>query len=354
MWLLGAICYPLPMSQTKLGVWALAFGYFACYVPFSALTKALSEGKLEGMNSPLNGFELLPVSAMTSLVTTLIFLTFMGWWRYSGRRSFGRFSIPFPSIWTCLSGACSSAIIVTTTLSYTFKGVSIVFVMLLMRGGVLCIAPMVDMMSGRLVRWFSWAGFAFSLVALFVAFAEKGGYAISVTCAVCVVIYLASYFVRLKLMSKLAKSSQEDANRRYFVEEQLVATPLVVFGLFAYALWGNTDIASDLMFGYTQIWSNPILPQVLLVGLLSQGIGIFGVLLLLDKSENTFCVPINRSSSILAGVVASVGLSVLYGSAMPSAHNLVGALLIVVAILFLTLPPMLQKRRALLSKSAAA
>ena len=35
-------------------------------------------------------------------------------------------------------------IIVTTTLAYTFEGVSIVFMMLLMRGGVLGIAPVVD------------------------------------------------------------------------------------------------------------------------------------------------------------------------------------------------------------------
>ena len=82
----------------------------------------------------------------------------------------------------------------------------------------------------------------------------------------------------------------------------------------------------------------------LLVGLLSQGTGIFGGLILLDKRENTYCVPVNRSSSILAGVVASFSLAAWLGMAAPSAYELAGAGLVVAAILVLTIPPMLAKR----------
>jgi len=59
------------------------------------------------------------------------------WWRYASRHElFGR-SVPGPRRLTLLSGACTSMVVVTTTLAYTFDGVSIVFAMLLMRGGVL-------------------------------------------------------------------------------------------------------------------------------------------------------------------------------------------------------------------------
>ena len=128
---------PKASSSFLLGVWGYALGYFICYVPFSALTKALSEGKVHGAGSKLSGFQLLPVSALASLLGTIVFLWATGWWRYSGRRQIKSWSIPMPNKWTFLSGVGSSAIIITTTLSYTFKGVSIVFVMLLMRGGVL-------------------------------------------------------------------------------------------------------------------------------------------------------------------------------------------------------------------------
>ena len=44
--------------------------------------------------------------------------------------------------------------------------------MLLMRGGLLVMAPLVDALSGRRVRWFSWVAFLLSLGALFVAFGK--------------------------------------------------------------------------------------------------------------------------------------------------------------------------------------
>jgi len=42
---------------------------------------------------------------------------------------------------------CTAGIIGTTTLAYTFEGVSIVFVMLLMRGGVLLIIAAILVLS---------------------------------------------------------------------------------------------------------------------------------------------------------------------------------------------------------------
>ena len=202
-----------------------------------------------------------------------------------------------------------------------------------------------DSISGRRVRWFSWVALTLSLLALWISFSEKSGYSISVACTICVAVYLLSYFVRLRFMSHLAKSDKDAANRRYFVEEQWVATPVAVLALFGYGALGQGEIASDLWFGYTQIWHHIALPQVLWIGVLSQAIGICGGLLLLEKQENTFCVPINRSSSILAGVVASLLLNLVYSDPMPSSYTMTGALFILVAILFLTLPPLLEKRR---------
>jgi hypothetical protein len=308
-------------------------GYFLFYVPFSALTKALSEGKF---GVKLDGFQILPISVLASFIVMMVFLAATGWWRHSR---------PLPSIWTTLSGLCASAIIITTTLSYTFKGVSIVFVMLLMRGGVLCLAPVVDLVSKRKVRWFSWIGFGLSLLALLVAFSESSGYSINLACAICVGVYLLSYFIRLRFMSRLAKTDVGNANLRFFVEEQWASTPGAFLGLLIYGCFGQSQVATDIWIGITSLWSSPQLGYVILVGVLSQGIGIFGGLLLLDKSENTFCVPINRSSSILAGVVASYGLTFIYHSRAPSPANLAGAALIIIAILFLTVPPQLEKRR---------
>lgn len=342
-----------PATTSAPSIWWFAFGYFACYAPYSALTKALSSGALSGMGPALDGFAILPVSTLASLVGMFAFLGLSGWLRHAGSRRVLGVRVPWPSPWTFLSGIATGAVIATTTLAYTFEGVSIVFVMLLMRGGVLIIAPIVDATSGRKVKWFSWVGLGLSLAALLVAFAEDGGYDITLLCALDVAIYLAAYFVRLRFMSRLAKSESGDQNKRFFVEEQMVATPAITLALAITAFVGTGAIPEALRSGFVDVWSSPMLPAVIVVGLLSQGTGVFGGLILLDKRENTFCVPVNRSSSILAGVLASYGLAILLDRSPPSGFELVGAGLVLAAIGVLTVPPLLAKRRSAIESPPA-
>jgi hypothetical protein len=212
-------------------------------------------------------------------------------------------------------------------------------------GGVLILAPLVDAISKRIVRWFSWAGLTLSIVALFVGVRDSSN-AITLTCAVNVGAYLVSYFVRLQFMTRLAKSSIPNANIRYFVEEQMVATPTTLLSLFVLSLVGPATVQPDLHAGFTTFFSSPLLGFALLVGLFSQGTGVFGGLILLDKRENTYCVPVNRCSSVLAGVLASYALFWAFDQKTPPAAELTGAALIVGAILFLTVPVMVEKRMA--------
>lgn len=326
-------------------IWWFAFGYAACYAPYSALTKALTGGLLPKMERGLTGFELLPATVITSVVGMFTFLTLARWWRFASHGRLFGVSLPRPTRYTFLSGLCTAAIIGTTTLAYTFDGVSIVFVMLLMRGGVLILAPIVDALSRRKTRWFSWVGLGLSLAALVLAFSEEGGYDITLVCAIDVAVYLVSYFVRFRFMSRLAKSEDPAVNKRYFVEEQMVASPALLITLGVVAWTGASETALAVRAGFTTFFSRPIVAEALLVGLLSQGTGIFGSLVYLDKRENTFSVPVNRSSSILAGVLASYALTWFLGGAPPSWHQLGGAGLIVAAILFLSIPPALEKRR---------
>ena len=103
-WTGGALKKP-GESSSSASIWWLAFGYFACYAPYSALTKALSRGALPGMDAPLSGFELLPATTLASLVGMFAFLGLSGWFRHAGRRRVLGLSLPFPSRWTFLSRA---------------------------------------------------------------------------------------------------------------------------------------------------------------------------------------------------------------------------------------------------------
>lgn len=332
-------------SRMSLGIWALALGYFACYVPYSALTKAMSGGLLSGMERGIAGLELLPSTVLASAVGMIAFLSIKGWWGHATQFRLGTWSLPRPTRWTLLSGLATAAVVATTTLAYTFEGVSIVFMMLLMRGGMLVIAPIVDRVSGRRVRWFSWVALGLSLAALLVAVAETRSYTLSLVAILDVTIYLLAYFVRLRFMSRLAKTDEGDANVRFFVEEQMVATPAMVLFLGILAWIGANDTMLTIRSGFTTFPTSGYLPVAILIGLLSQGTGVFGGLILLDKRENTFTVPVNRSSSILAGVVATYSLWVIYDQRAPNGTELVGAGLIILAILVLSLPTLLEKRK---------
>ncbi len=342
-------------SWSSFIIWAFAFGYFAAYVPYSSLTKALTKGLVA--DTKLVGFQILPLSVIASALGMFTFITIMGWWKHATQFELGGISLPRPRLWTTLSGICTGLIIVTTTLAYTIEGVSIVFAMLMMRGGVLIMSPVVDRITGRHVRWFSWMGLLLAFAALVVAFAQPGRpgssrFAVSAVLMVDIGIYLASYFFRLQFMSRMGKSDDPAVTKGYLAEEQMVATPSVLLLLiFTALILGGGDVVGEptrwqlLRMGFSQIWSTPVWGWVIVLGILSQFTGIFGTLILLDRSETAFAVPVNRSSSILAGVMASFLLYFVFDLSLPSVYKMAGAGVILVAILFLSIPPLIEKKR---------
>ena len=358
---------PPPGRPSHPGIWGHALGYFLAYVPYSALTKALTSGRI-GSGPPVDSFELLPPTVAASLVGMVVFLTAMDWWRFATHGRLGPWNLPRPTRWTFLSGVGTGLVVITTTMAYTIEGVSIVFAMLLMRGGLLIMAPVVDFLSRRRVRWFSWAGLVLSMAALLVAFSEpprsgSARFTLNLFLLADVAVYLASYFLRLRFMSRLAKCDDPATTKRYFVEEQMVATPVIllvlallaglgdVFGPFGGAFGHFTD---SLGRGFTSFWTRdpPVVGTAIVIGICSQFTGIFGGLILLDKSENAFAVPVNRCSSVLAGVLASLLLWWILRDAdpphpAPNPYEMAGAAVVVLAIVFLTVPPQWEKRRAL-------
>ena len=326
-------------AARDMSIWWWAFGYFATYVPYSALTKALSEGAMPGMTARVDGFVLLPATAIACVVGSLSFLLATGWWRAASRATVLGLSLPVPTRWSALSGLCAATIMVTTTLAYTFEGASIVLMMLLMRGVVLALAPVVDVLSRRPVRPRAWVALGLSFAALAVAFRARGSLSLTAPALACLALYGGAYFLRLRVMSRAAKSPDGGDNRRFFVEEQLVSAPAVLATLGLWALLGGGSHGLALRQGFGDFQLGPLGGFALAAGLGSQGTGIFGSLVLLDKRENTFCIPVNRASSVLAGVAASALLAALLPAMrMPATGELVGAALMIGALVVLALP----------------
>lgn len=320
----------------SLGIWALALGYFTFYLPYIALIKIIILGLWPGGRQPASGFELLPSAIIATAIVMPLIITLLGWWKYAGRREFFGLRVPLPGRWLFLSGVGTALIIGTTTLAYTFKGVSIILALVVLRAGVLTLAPLVDIVFKRKVRWFSWVALGLSVTALVVGFADVGNYKLSSTFVLIVIAYLTGYILRLPCMTVLAKSRDEDARRRYFVEEQMVAMCLLVAVPAVLALIGKGQIMLDLRHGFTTFFGNGLIVPALLVGVCYACLCVFGTLMYLDCRENTFCVPLNRCASILSGVVASYALTFFLNQPPPSVFQLAAAGLILMALLFLS------------------
>lgn len=330
------------LKNLKVSIWGLALGYFAFYVPYSALTKALSKGLIPGAEA-VSGFEMLPAVVIGTNLVLLTVITAMGWWKYAGRRSVLGMKIPFATNkWTIFSGIGTAFIILTTTLAYSFEGISIVFAALLMRGGVLVMSPVIDTFFKRKVHWYSWIALGLSLVALFVLFAEKGGFMLTLLAAVNIGLYLSGYIFRLQFMTRIAKSSGRETNYRFFIEEMLVAMVAIMVLPVLFPLIGYGNGIADLANGWAVFARPATLLPALLIGGLYGCLYLFGTRIYLNHRENTFCIPINRCASLLAGVAASFLLTMLTPGTFLTTTQLISASILFVAILFLSAPQFLQ------------
>lgn len=112
-----------------------------------------------------------------------------------------------------------------------------------MRGGVLAIAPVVDAAGKRRVHPTSRTALGLSLFGLVITLGHGASYDLAlVAFYLCSAVYLSAYFaVRLRLMSHVAKSGDRATSIRYFVEEQMVATPAIVAFLVFLAVLGHGD-----------------------------------------------------------------------------------------------------------------
>ncbi|MDB5670271.1 MAG: hypothetical protein JWO25_1230 [Alphaproteobacteria bacterium] len=81
-----------------------------------------------------------------------------------------------------------------------------------------------------------------------------------------------------------------------------------------------------------------------LIGITLTIISIFAIIILLDARENAYCVPLERAASLVAGIGGSVLLAWIWKLPMPRPAELVGAAILIAAIVLLSVAPRLPRR----------
>jgi drug/metabolite transporter (DMT)-like permease len=318
--------------------------YFLAYLPNVIITKLVTSTPHPGLGRPLSGLETLPASLIISTLLTYLFIWASGWHRDANAVQIAGARVPVPTKYTLLSGLGTALVLFTVPLSFTFEGVSIPFIQLLMRGDILLIAPLVDLMFGRKVRWWSWAALVMVLIALIITLFDRGGFDLPPLAILTVVLYTIGYFIRLAVMTKVSKTGEPASVRRYFVEEKVIALPLSVAVLAAISASGIGTQSGALGWGFLSVWSDPVIVPLFFIGLTLTIISVFAVIILLDARENAYCVPLERAASLVAGVGGSVLLAWFWGLRMPRPAELVGAAILIAAIVLLSLAPRLSRR----------
>lgn len=317
--------------------WSLAATGLGLVVPFYLLVQAgyvmltrLATGDGAG------GLAILPYSLLVFLVLTFAFIWFSGWHRDAHQRRVLGMALPVPARETLLSGIGSAMMLCAIPMSYSLAGISIPLILVLLRGGVLAAAPLVDLAYRRRIHWASLVALLLVAAAVLLVLHAQGGSGLSPLAVLTVALYNAGFLLRLVMMTRIAKRGDESQTRRYFVEEKLVALPLGLVGLVAIIVLG-TDIPRGLA-GIIHIdWSLPLLAATLAMGITMTLASLLTSLILLNARENSFCVPLERASSLLAGMVAAWLLHWHWHQLAPTVEEMGGAGLLFAAIAALSL-----------------
>ena len=289
--------------------------YALCYAPFSALTKVVGQ--------PIAA---LPASLLGSCLAWGAYLVLCG---DAGRRP--RFDAQ-----AIAAGVGGAAILCASTVSYGLGG-SLVLPLLLMKGGGLAVAPLSDAAAGaRVSRRSALVLFAVGAAVLAGAWhrVRVDGTAATLCCAV---VYLCGYGAKLRAVG------QRRGDRDFFLAETTATLAIAMpVSLAACLLSGTAPLLPVGVVGELRAAASPD-PFILalVAGAFSQGVGVFGSMILLQReapghraATHSALLPLHRASSLLAGMAASAFLGLKNGGWAMTGGEILGGAVLVVALAF--------------------
>lgn len=287
---------------------------FGLLILFYGVCYALMSGLLKHLHDPMG---VLPVSVYVSTLAWFAYLIASGSWRLMRFRD--------PLVWVCAAGA--AAILISSNVVYSLPTVSILFPLLLMKGGGLPMAPLIDW------RWpdaRTWLVLALAAAGLFAGSWQsfRTARAASMAALACVAWYLGGYALKLTAVGR------RRGDWGFFLSETTATLALSVVCVCA------------LRFLAPDQWRPSRSWLAIVAGLASQGCGVGSLILMRggsaeDKARgldsHARLMPLHRSVAVIAGLVATATLALAArGSAAVWAFRLdgevVGAALMIAAL----------------------
>jgi hypothetical protein len=255
------------------------------YIPYAILSKQV------GAKAQI--WQIMILTSLAACVVTIIEFFLIGIWRYLKSKRVS----DILSFWkelkitsTNVGMAFASAMIsLTTNASYMYTGAALVTMLLLTRGSVLIMAPLNDKMQKRTITPGTWVGFCLAILAVMCSILGAG-MPVGTGWLVILALYVSAYFVNMKHYG----ANQE--NFRFLCASQLIScTLMLAISLLSLSVSDLTDFS---------MLTSDIKIKAFFVGVLAQTTGIFGPMMMMSKTEQTYSVPINRSGGVFAGTIA--------------------------------------------------
>lgn len=266
-------------------LWFSFFLYVIAYIPYAILSKQIG--------TKAQVWQIMILTSLAACVVTIVEFFLIGIYRFLKSKK----TADIFSFWkelkitsTNVGMAIASALIsLTTNASYMYTGAALVTMLLLTRGSVLIIAPLSDKIQKRTITPSTWVGFCLAILAVMCSILGAGVPA-GTGWLVILALYVSAYFVNMKHYG----ANQE--NFRFLCASQLIScTLMLAISLLSLSVSDLTDFS---------MLTSDIKIKAFFVGVLAQTTGIFGPMMLMSKTEQTYSVPINRSGGIFAGTIA--------------------------------------------------
>ena len=133
----------------------------------------------------------------------------------------------------------------------------------------------------------------------------------------------------------------DDRLRPYLDEAVFQFAVLCLAGLSAAGLGAQ---AGELEYGFIQVWTQPVIVYIAGIAFTLTIISVFSIMILMDARENAYCVPMERSASLLAGIGGAWILHWGWQQPAPTGMEMLGALFLIAAIVVLSVAPRMSAR----------
>lgn len=330
----------------------LAGGYFASYILTGYFVKHFlsRDPGFPGMS----GIQFLLYSTLISSLFCVSLVIIWKWYRLksSNYTTFLGMRMPKEFLYIVPSGVLTAVIIPTTTLLYTFKGVSVMVAMIIMRASVIVASRIIDSIQikqGILHKVVYWEEnvavlFAIAAISMKLIFSKTGDFDFIHNFAFMAIFlsYIVSYAIRIYIMNYYKNTRPKGAiydYKGFFAIEQISASATIIITTIIVLTVATTP--GSVVSQFQDAFHNPH-PKWMLAAFAGIPFGIgafFSVFLFMFKGRTaTFAGLSNRLTSLIAGTFATMLAARLIPSkSMPKGEDWLALLFVLIAVFFLGL-----------------